>query len=58
MTLVHIRPFTATDHDYAAIVALHKAIWPDRPDTVAICLHMALFWEISLTLASAGSTER
>lgn len=37
MTLIHIRSFTATDHDYAAIVALHKAIWPDRPDTVAIC---------------------
>jgi len=35
-TLVHNRPFTATDHDYTAIVVIHKAIWPDQPDTVAI----------------------
>ncbi|MEZ4865854.1 MAG: GNAT family N-acetyltransferase [Caldilineaceae bacterium] len=35
--MIHMRPFTATNHDYVARVALHNAIWPDWPDTVARC---------------------
>lgn len=35
--MFHIRPFNATDQDYAAIVAIYNAIWPDKPDTVALC---------------------
>jgi mycothiol synthase len=29
-----IRPFTYTDHDYSAVVAIQNAVWPDQPETV------------------------
>jgi GNAT superfamily N-acetyltransferase len=30
---VTVRPFTATDADYAAVMEVHAAVWPDYPDT-------------------------
>ena len=29
-----IRPFTYSDQDYAAVIAIHNAVWPDQSDTI------------------------
>ncbi len=37
--MLHIRPFAYTDQDYAAVVAVRNAIWPDHPETVVSAKH-------------------
>ena len=42
--MITIRPFQATDPDYAALVAIHNAVWPTEITTVTVARYRDAQW--------------